>query len=179
MRKLILAACAAVLLVPASADAGKLETRYSALYHAAADKLGKDAVGRNIRRNGVRTSAGVREARGSDYARSIATLDRWLHPAPAPVVASAAAAPQSAPHVAQGAGSGGMPACADESHGNYSTGPANTNASSGATGRWQTLRSHYNRGGICQEFDVNSPSGQDGCAHKILEEQGASAWVGC
>src|SRR5437868_10180914 len=152
MRKLILAACAAFLLVPATASAGKLQTRYSALYHAAADKLGKDAVGRNIRRNGVRTDHGSRPARAADYRRTIATLDRWLHPAPAPaapVLASAAAAPQSAPHAAPGGGSGGLPACADESAGNYSTGPANTNPTSGATGRWQTLRSHYSKGGIC------------------------------
>lgn len=179
MRKIVLAACAAILMLSATpAEAGKLETRYSALYHAAADKLGKDAVGRNIRRYGVRTSVGVRDARGSDYRETIATLDRWLHPTVAPPVASAAAAPLRPSVAPQSAGSGGLPACADESAGDYSTGPANTNPSSGATGRWQTLRSHYQPGGICAEYDL-SPGGQDGCAHKIMAEQGAGAWVGC
>lgn len=75
-------------------------------------------------------------------------------------------------------GAGGLPGCADESAGNYSTGSENTNPSSGATGRWQEMPMHRAPGGICYGDDL-SPAGQDRCAAKIYASQGSGAWVGC
>lgn len=175
MRKLILAASAAFLLIPATAQAGKLETRYSALYHATANKLGKDAAGRNIRRNGVRTHLGIRDASRSDYRSSIATMDRWLHPVVAPVVASAAAAPQSAPQAVQAGYSGGMPDCTwkPESGGSYTA-----SNPSGAYGKYQIMPVHYGAGGVCAGMG-KSPGEQETCARKVFASSGAGAWNNC
>lgn len=176
MRKLILAACAAILLVPASADAGKLETRYSALYHAAADKLGKDAVGRNIRAQGVRTDKGVREAHRSDYRASIATLDRWLHPVRAiPVVHWTAGTPQAATVAPQTGSSGGMPDCTwkPESGGSYTA-----SNPSGAYGKYQIMPMHYGGSGVCAGMG-KSPGEQETCARRIYDSSGSGAWVNC
>lgn len=182
-RRITVVACALVALAMAgapTAHAGKLRSKYRTVYSKVQHAHGKQAPGRNIVRDGVRTRRGVRPARAADLTASIGTLVNMLAPVP---VVGAPANPQVQAQASTvshgGGGAGGLPACADESHGNYSTGPSNTNPSSGATGRWQTLGSHYAPGGICQGFDVNSPSGQDGCAMKIWREQGAGAWVGC
>jgi hypothetical protein len=68
-----------------------------------------------------------------------------------------------------------VPACASESGTDYSTGSDNTNASSGATGRYQITPSTAAGYGC----DLATPAGQDACAQTIYEHQGASAWVGC
>jgi hypothetical protein len=74
-----------------------------------------------------------------------------------------------------GGGAGGVPACASESGTNYSTGAANTNPSSGATGRYQIIPSTASAYGC----DLSTPAGQDACAVRIYHGQGAGAWVGC
>lgn len=71
-----------------------------------------------------------------------------------------------------------LPACADESHGNYSTGPENTNPKSGATGRWQEVPMHRQRGGLCYGLGLD-PRGQDACAVRIFRAQGSGAWTAC
>lgn len=71
-----------------------------------------------------------------------------------------------------------LPACADESAGDYSTGPENTNPSTGATGRWQEVPMHRQKGGLCYGLDL-SPRGQDACAVRIFRAQGSGAWTGC
>lgn len=48
--------------------------KYSGLYHAVRDEHGADAVGRNIRRYGVRTERGAREPSAAEVAKSIRTL---------------------------------------------------------------------------------------------------------
>lgn len=171
------------LVVIAVALAGCMAMTHSAFAHPTLRhkylhlhaKLGHTA-GRNIVKDGVRVHGRDRPASYPRIAKSIRTMRSMLAPRPAP---APAVAPTAATASFRSASSGGLPACADESAGNYSTGPANTNPTTGATGRWQTLRSHYARGGVCDGFDVNSPSGQDGCAHKIMEEQGSGAWVNC
>ena len=76
---------------------------------------------------------------------------------------------------AGGGGASGVPACASESGTNYSTGSANTNPSSGATGRYQIIPSTAAAYGC----DLSTPGGQDACAGRIYRGQGAGAWVGC
>ena len=96
---------------------------------------------------------------------SLAVLNRML--APAPTVTSTS--------TFSTAGASGVPACASESGTDYSTGPSNTNGSSGATGRYQILPSTAAAYGC----DLSTAGGQDACAATIYEHQGASAWVGC
>lgn len=98
-------------------------------------------------------------------------------PAVATNVGSYSSSPSSptASSAAASSGAGGVPACASESGTNYSTGPANTNSSSGATGRYQiTPDTAANYG-----CSLSTPAGQDACAQVIYQHQGAGAWVGC
>lgn len=188
MRIILAAVMASIVMVfPALAlgDATlkeKYESRYARTVHQ--HKEHPTAIphpGRQIIDKGL--SSG-REPSNERIAASARRMLNWLRmlraPAPvaAPSTAPVAAPSAEAPTPVQSSGGAGLPGCADESAGNYSTGPANTNPTTGATGRWQTLRSHYERGGICQEYDL-SPGGQDACAEKIYEEQGAGAWVNC
>jgi hypothetical protein len=92
-------------------------------------------------------------------------LERMVIPVPSSTAVSPAA----------GSGSGTLPACASESGTNYSTGSDNTNASSGATGRYQITPSTAANYGC----DLGTSAGQDACAQTIYEHQGAGAWVGC
>ena len=55
------------------------------------------------------------------------------------------------------------------------TGSANTNASSGATGRYQITPSTAANYGC----SLATPAGQDACAQAIYAHQGAGAWTGC
>jgi hypothetical protein len=179
MRRILIIAASVLLVgaVPAPAVAGtRGDVRHSAktVYRAAAKRLGKQALGRNIARHGVKTRRGERPARTGELRRWRARLAALLHPVQAPVfgaTTSGAVAYREAPATS------GLPACADESHGNYSTGPANTNAS-GATGRWQEMPVHRAKGGLCEGIDL-SPAGQDACAARIFAAQGAGAWTGC
>jgi Transglycosylase-like domain len=116
---------------------------------------------------------------------STAVLERMLAPPPPPppVATTASQVSQtgeptqsvaSAP-TSSTAGASGAPACASESGTNYSTGPANTNPASGATGRYQILPSTAGDYG----WSLSTPAGQDACAQTIYQHQGAGAWVGC
>src|SRR5207248_4871022 len=102
----------------------------------------------------------------------LTVLERMLAPAPAPSTSSTSVSSSSA---GSSAGAAGVPACASESGTNYSTGPSNTNPSSGATGRYQILPSTAAAYGC----DLSTPGGQDACAQTIYAHQGAGAWVGC
>jgi hypothetical protein len=73
------------------------------------------------------------------------------------------------------AGTAGLPPCASESGTNYSTGSENTNASSGATGRYQITPSTAANYGC----SLATQAGQDACAQTIYQHQGAGAWTGC
>ena len=138
---------------------------YERVYRQVAQKLGRRAPGRNIVKNGVAAGGALSDAH---VVASLAVLERMLAPAPSSSTTSSSAAVASA-------GASGVPACASESGTNYSTGPSNTNPSSGATGRYQILPSTAAAYGC----DLSTPGGQDACAQTIYAHQGAGAWVGC
>jgi len=142
---------------------------YERVYAQVAHKLGRRAPGRNIVKDGV---AKGRPATDAEVVSSLHVLDRMLASAMQPASASSTAT-SSAP--VSSAGASGIPACASESGTNYSTGPSNTNASSGATGRYQITPGTAAAYGC----DLSTPSGQDACAQTIYQHQGAGAWVGC
>jgi hypothetical protein len=165
MKRLIAPAGAAVVaaaaLTPALASA-QPPTRahakaYEHAYHQVAHQLGARVPGRNIIQDGTAHGA----ATDAETVGSMAVLQRML--APAPTTSGSVA------------GAAGVPACASESGDNYSTGPDNTNASSGATGRYQILPSTAADYGC----SLATPAGQDACAQVIYANQGAGAWVGC
>jgi Transglycosylase-like domain len=165
MKRILYPASIAVLTtaaaVPAAA-AAKPTTRahahaYEHAYHKVAHQLGARVPGRNIVRLGMPDG---RRPSDAQTVSSLGVLTRML--APASSVTSAA-------------GAAGVPACASESGTDYSTGAANTNPSSGATGRYQILPSTAAAYGC----SLATAAGQDACAQVIYEHQGASAWVGC
>lgn len=147
---------------PTAADA----RAYEHAYEKVAKEFGRRAPGRNIVKVGV---AGGRPASDAQVVASLAVLERMLAPAPSTSSTAAWNAP------AASAGAAGVPACASESGTNYSTGPSNTNPSSGATGRYQILPSTAAAYGC----SLSTPAGQDACAQTIYAHQGAGAWVGC
>jgi hypothetical protein len=140
---------------------------YERAYTRVAGKLGRRAPGRNIVKDGVTRG---RPASDAQVVSSLHVLQRMLAAAlrPAAATATSAAAVSSA-------GAAGVPACASESGSNYSTGASNTNASSGATGRYQITPGTASAYGC----DLSTPAGQDACAQTIYAHQGAGAWVGC
>src|ERR1700727_857017 len=100
---------------------------YEHAYRRVAHQLGARVPGRNIVRDGL--PGGHRPSDGQTVS-SLGVLERMLAPAAASVSSTG-----------DGAGAAGVPACASESGTDYSTGPDNTNPSSGATGRYQILPS--------------------------------------
>jgi Transglycosylase-like domain len=142
---------------------------YEHVYREVAHRYGRRVPGRNIVKDGV---AANRAATDAEVASSIAVLERMLVPGQGPASSSSSVA---TPTSTGSAGAGGVPACASESGTNYSTGPDNTNSSSGATGRYQILPSTAAAYGC----SLATAAGQDACAQVIYEHQGAGAWVGC
>jgi Transglycosylase-like domain len=141
---------------------------YEHAYKAVAAKLGRRAPGRNIVKDGLATGGTASDAQ---VVASLAVLERMLAPTPS----SSSTATSYSTAGGSAAGAAGVPACASESGTNYSTGPSNTNPSSGATGRYQILPSTAAAYGC----DLSTPAGQDACAQTIYAHQGAGAWVGC
>lgn len=185
MRRVILCAVAlcAVLLSgvsPAHAET-KLEKRYSALYHAVKDKHGKRTPGRNIRRHGVKTKRGTRDASNAELARSIRTFRRWLAP-PVPAAAPGDIAPVASS--ASATSTGGKFAIPSyivmrESGGDYGAYNANgcvTKTSRGCIGAYQIASFHYAAGGACAGFGQH-PAGQDKCAAKLWDQSGSAPWA--
>jgi len=163
MKRLILPAGALLAAaVPVAADAKPPTAAHAHAYERAYRQvvrvLGRRAPGRNIIKQGV---APHKAATDGKTVASLATLERMIAPA------SATASPA--------AGTGGLPACASESGTNYSTGSENTNASSGATGRYQITPSTAANYGC----SLGTQAGQDACAQTIYQHQGAGAWTGC
>jgi hypothetical protein len=158
-------------------------------------RLGARAPGRDIVRWGVVVGHGVRRPTVAELRRYVGVLDRMVHPvavvraAYTRVVSTNTSANTSTGQgegvrridsgaATSGGGAAGLPACASESGSNYSTGPGNTNPSTGATGRYQEMPMHRQPGGLCYGMDL-SPRGQDRCASRIYAAQGSGAWVGC
>ena len=162
----ISAAAVSAAALPAEATAAQPTTAvharaYERAYRAVARHLGPGVPGRNIVRLGT---AGGRRASDAQTVASIDVLERML-----------GSAEGSASLAGSAVGAPGVPACASESGSDYSTGAANTNASSGATGRYQILPSTAAAYGC----SLATPAGQDACAQVIYAHQGAGAWVGC
>lgn len=171
-------AVAAAALIPTAVLAPAASARtviprhahaYERAYHAVAHRLGRQVPGRNIVADG--TLHGGRPSDAQTLA-SLAVLRRMLAPA---ATSSSATGTSEVSGAGSAAGAPGVPACASESGDNYSTGPDNTNPSSGATGRYQILPSTAAAYGC----DLTTAAGQDACAETIYAHQGASAWVGC
>ena len=163
----VAAAAVAPGVAAAAAPTRAHRQAYEHAYHEVAHQLGARVPGRNIVEDG--TSHGA--ATDAETVSSLAVLHRMLAPAPS---VSAVSSTSSSSAVSS-AGAAGVPACASESGDNYSTGADNTNASSGATGRYQILPSTAAAYGC----NLTTPAGQDACAQVIYEHQGAGAWVGC
>jgi transglycosylase-like protein len=165
----IAALTAAAVAVPAVATARPTTPAhaqaYESTYHRVARELGHRVPGRNI------VSAGLPSGRRPSDAQTVSSLgvlERMIAP-------PASSAGTTVPAAGDPPGASGVPACASESGDDYSTGAENTNASSGATGRYQILPSTAAAYGC----DLATPAGQDACAQVIYEHQGAGAWVGC
>ncbi len=178
MKRLILPAGVALAAAAPAIAAAKPPTSaharaYEHVYEQVAHKLGRRVPGRNIIKDGV---AQGRAATDAETVSSLALLERMLGGAPATAApTSSATATGSSPATGTSTGAAGVPACASESGTNYSTGSSNTNASSGATGRYQILPSTAANYGC----NLSTPAGQDACAQTIYQHQGAGAWVGC
>jgi hypothetical protein len=145
---------------------------YERAYHEVAKRFGHRTPGRNIVEDGIKGHKSVTDA---EVVASTAVLDRMLAPPPVPAAPTAIASTTVSSTAPVASGAGGVPACASESGTNYSTGPSNTNPSSGATGRYQILPSTAAAYGC----NLSTPAGQDACAQTIYANQGAGAWVGC
>lgn len=175
MKRFMLPAGAALAAIAPAAAVAKAPTpahsrTYARAYHRVAKQMGRRVPGRNIVKDGVSAN---RAATDAEVLSSIGVLERMLAPtrASARTNSSASTPATTSPSTS----TGGLPACASESGTNYSTGPQNTNASSGATGRYQILPSTAAAYGC----SLATPGGQDACAQVIYEHQGAGAWVGC
>jgi transglycosylase-like protein len=140
---------------------------YQRAYHQVAHHLGRRVPGRNIIKDGVGPG---RRATDAESVRSLHVLERMLALRSASTITSTSASPP-----ASSSTGAAVPACASESGSDYSTGASNTNASSGATGRYQITPSTAAAYGC----DLSTPAGQDACAETIYQHQGAGAWVGC
>ena len=167
MKRLILPAGALLAAaVPAIADAKPPTAAHARAYERAYDHVarvfGRRAPGRNIIKQGV---APHKPASDAQTVASLVVLERMV--APAHAAASTAKS--------TGTSAGTLPACASESGTNYSTGSGNTNASSGATGRYQITPSTAANYGC----SLATPAGQDACAQMIYAHQGTGAWTGC
>lgn len=139
-------------------------------------QFNKRTPGRKICKYGLR---GGRKPSTQQIERYLQTLKRMIAP---PATPQTEAASVSSTLASAGAssysstGGGTVPACASESGTNYSTGPSNTNPTSGATGRYQIIPSTH--AALCSDLGW-SPADQDECAQRIYEAQGSGAWVGC
>ena len=180
MKRLTLPAAAALAALAPGTAAAKPPTlaharAYEQVYRDVAHAFGRRAPGRNIVEDGV---APNRAATDADVVASLAVLQRMLAPTPTPAAtpsSTTGAQVPAASSAGSGGGSGGLPSCAAESGSNYSIGPDNTNASSGATGRYQITPSTAANYGC----NLSTAGGQDACAQTIYRNQGASAWTGC
>lgn len=177
MKRFMLPASAAIAAIAPAAALAKAPTpthvrAYERTYHRVAQRLGSRVPGRNIVKDGV---AANRAATDAEVISSIAVLERMLAPLSTSVSAHSSFTAPAGTSVNTTSSTGGLPACASESGTNYSTGADNTNASSGATGRYQILPSTAAAYGC----SLATSAGQDACAQVIYEHQGASAWVGC
>lgn len=173
-----IAAFAAIAL-PATAQADyascdkPLETTYSNRYYAVKAKHGPRAPGRNIRRWGVLHNGHQRDSTCKQIARSAQQLRRLLT-APQQMHSTAVPPRQEPAGTKSDLDVANLPSCTwmPESGGSYTA----YNESSGAWGKYQVIPSTWRA--YCSDLG-RGPSGQEQCAVRIYEGQGAGAWVNC
>jgi Transglycosylase-like domain len=168
---------------PALADradcSSHLETTYSSHYHRVAEKLGKRAPGRNIRKLGVTRHKHVRDATCHQLRSSVATLRQFLAPptASAPTGVAPGTGSVQSNRSTGSAAPANLPACtwAPESGGSYSA----YNSSSGAGGKYQIIPSTWSAYGGTGSPQTASPAAQERVAARVYAGQGSSAWTNC
>ena len=173
----LLAASSASAQTTVSYPNTKAAVTYSAFWHKAHEKCGRCA-GRNIRRWGVRHTTGrVERATFTQVARSTGQLQRLTAPPPPPrhLLRRVAVQPSLRPAgVSSSTVRAGLPDCTwrPESGGNYGA----YNSSSGAYGKYQIIPSTWaaHCSGVSRD-----PAGQEVCAARVYQAQGAGAWVNC
>lgn len=172
---LVLAALSVALLAttPAQAQYRGLKHTYEHYYWKASHKIGRQHVGRNIVRRGIRTKHGAHPASRKHIARSIRTFKRWLAPPPAPIRRNDRSSASAAPAYAGGGYSIPRSIVMCESGGNYRA----VNPSSGAGGAYQILPSTWQAYGGTGSPQNASPAEQDRIAAKVWAGQGRGAWV--
>jgi hypothetical protein len=172
-------AALAIAALPSSAQADHsscdkpLETTYSNRYYAVKKAHGTRAPGRNIRKWGVLRHGHTRDATCKQIARSAQQLRRLLtapklmHSVPVPP-------PQKPAGVSSDRDVASLPDCTwrPESGGSYTA----VNGSSGAYGKYQIIPSTW--AAHCSDLG-RDPAGQERCAARVYEAQGAGAWVNC
>ncbi len=173
MKRMLLPATAALITLTPAVAAAKPPTAaharaYEHAYHRVAHQLGRRVPGRNIVRDGF---AAHQAATDAETVASLSVLQRML---PAAATTSSPTPAGRWPARRRPAPPGSRRARRSPGT-NYSTGAGNTNASSGATGRYQILPSTAAAYGC----SLGSAAGQDACAQTIYQHQGAGAWVGC
>jgi hypothetical protein len=159
-----------------------LERSYSKHYRMVRVRHGERAPGRYIRKLGVRFDAAanhrrgpwaIRDAKCSELRRSNEQLKALLYNPPAMV--SRAVPPSQPPAgVKTDLDQAALPDCTwrPESGGSYSA----YNSSSGAYGKYQIIPSTW--AAHCSGIG-RGPSGQEQCALRVYQAQGAGAWVNC
>lgn len=177
MRRRITVVLAALVVVvtagaPTTADASPrwLKDRYSAHWWACYHEKGCDP-GRNIRKWGVKTKHGSRQARDRDYHTSLAQIHRLRHPYLVPV------APAQRPAGIPSAGPNGtlqaIAAC--ESSGN----PAAVSRDGLYRGKYQFDRQTWRSMGGSGDPAAAPEAEQDYRAAQLLASRGRAPWPNC
>lgn len=173
----VMAGLVAIILAisPVAAEAKHgptLKDTYSGLYHAVAKQHGKRAPGRNIRKYGVRTHRGTRDASSRELARSIRTFRRWLSP-PVPGASSIDGGAVNPAYDAGGNWAIPRYIVMCESHGDY-----RARNPSGAGGAYQIMPGTWVAFGGTPGINPAdaSPAEQDRVAARIYAAQGAGPW---
>ena len=173
--RVLLGALLAMLCMaaPATAEARKIEQKYTDLRVAVVKKFGVQTAGRNIRKFGYRTPKGrVIEAEDRHLARSIRTFRRWLAPPAPPAMAGDRIS--SVPAYAGGAFAIPRYIVMCESGGDYRKW---NNRGSGASGAYQIMPGTWkNYGGSGKAAAYASPAEQDRVAARIWAAEGSRPW---
>lgn len=149
---------------------------YSDRYFAAKQKLGARAPGRNIRRHGVRTKNGTRQATIADLAASSKRLKVMITTPKVAPIARVAQPAQAQPATSGGGGAGGDLASIRqcESGGNYAT-----NTGNGYYGAYQFDASTWKAAGGTGMPHTASPAEQDRVAANWIAKGNRGAWPNC
>lgn len=169
----LLLAAVVALGAPTAEARPSLKTTYSSLYYAVKHKHGADAPGRNIRRWGVKTRRGSRDATARELASSVRTLRSML---PRYNAMLTPGSPRQPPAGIASMRAGGTLAAirSCESGGNYTTDTGNS-----FYGAYQFTLSTWASVGGSGNPAAASPAEQDRRAAMLYQREGASPWPVC